>query len=126
MEIKVIESPINKRTPYSLAIRADKLIFVSGQVGIENPKTGTNNNDTRSQCRQCIENMKSVLESAGSNLSDVVKVNVFLKLPDDMSVMNEVFTEYFPNSPPARSTIIADLVLPNMLVEIDCIACAKV
>ena len=66
--------------------------------------------------------MKRVLEAAGASLDDVVKVTVFLRNEEDFSKMNEIYQGYFPKDKPARSTVVAGLVLPNMLIEMDCIA----
>ena len=121
MKINFFASP--KKTPYSQSVRAGNLIFVSGQVGID--KEPGNSNDFYAQCKRCFEKLKSALETAGSDMPHVVKVTVFLKQAGDMSVMNEMFTEYFPISPPARSTIVTELIAPEMLIEIDCFACTK-
>ena len=110
-------------TPYSPAVRSTDHIFVSGQIGFTNPETGKDNIGIEAQTRQCLENMKSVLEGMGSSLSDVVKVTVFLKNEGDLAKMNETYISYFPNNRPARSTIITNLINPKMLIEIECIAC---
>ena len=68
--------------------------------------------------------MKNVLKAAGANLDDVVKVTIFLKNVDDFAKMNEIYQGYFSEDYPARSTAVTDLVIPNMLVEIECIAYA--
>jgi len=108
--------------PYSPAVRAADYIFVSGQIGFTNPETGKDNVGIEAQTRQCLENMKRVLEDMGSSLSDVVKVTVFLKDDDDFAKMNETYVSYFHNNRPARSTIITNLINPKMLIEIECIA----
>lgn len=74
------------------------------------------------QTRQCLENMKQVLEIAGSSLDDVVKVTVFLGNVTDYIKMNEVYKSYFSKDQPARSTAVTGLVIPNMLIEMECIA----
>jgi len=66
--------------------------------------------------------MRQVLEAAGSSLSDVVKVTIFLAHADDFAQVNGVYRSYFPKGRPARSTAITDLVKPDMLIEIECIA----
>ncbi len=108
--------------PYSPAVRSGDYIFVSGQVGFTNPETGKDNVGIEAQTKQCLENMKRVLESVGSSLSDVAKVTVFLKNNDDFAKMNETYISYFPKNRPARSTIITNLINPEMLIEIECIA----
>ncbi|MEX1255713.1 MAG: RidA family protein [Dehalococcoidia bacterium] len=106
--------------PFSAAVRTGNLLFVSGQVGIRDGKTGEG---IEEQTRFTMENIRDVLAQAGASLADVVKVTVFLT---DMSVwpaMNEVYREYFANEPPARSALGATaLALPGLLVEIECVA----
>ncbi len=121
MSKKVISIPDAPKLPFSPAIRAGDYIFVSGQVGFVNA-TGKEVKGTEAQTRLCLENMKRVLVAAGASLDDVVKVNVFLRNEEDFAKMNEVYQGYFPGDKPARSTVVAGLALPNMLIEIDCIA----
>jgi len=116
---KVITVPSAPKLPFSPAIRAGDYIFVSGQVGI------TDAQDVKgleAQVKQCLENMKAVLTAAGSSLDDVVKVTVFLRNEKDFATMNEVYQSYFTKDHPARSTIITGLAMPNMLIEMECIA----
>ena len=106
--------------PFSAAVRAGDLLFVSGQVGICDGKTG---DGIEEQTRFTLESIRDVLSKAGCTLEDVVKVTVFIT---DMSLwpaMNEVYREYFPNDPPARSALgVNDLALPDLLVEMECVA----
>jgi 2-iminobutanoate/2-iminopropanoate deaminase len=106
--------------PFSAAVESNGLLFVSGQVGIRDGKTG---DGIEVQTRMTLDNMREVLERAGSSLERVLKVTVFMT---DMALwpkMNEVYREYFPNDPPARSALGANaLALPELLVEIECIA----
>ncbi len=74
------------------------------------------------QTRQCLENIRQILEAAGSSLEDVVKVTVFLRDAGYFAQMNEVYQSYFPKDHPARSAVVTGSVVPNMLVEIECIA----
>ena len=105
----------------SPAVRAGDFIFVSGQGGVVDAQ-GNPVEGIEAQTRQCFENMKQVLQVAGSSLSDVVKVTVFLANIDDFAKMNEVYRGYFPKDAPARSTVITGLVHSDMLIEIECIA----
>ncbi len=118
---EVIIMSYTANLPFSSAVRAGDFTFVSGQGGHvdtqENPVEGI-----EAQTRQCLENMKQVLQVAGSSLSDVVKVTVFLANIDDFAKMNEVYRGYFPKDAPARSTAITGLVRSGMLIEIECIA----
>jgi 2-iminobutanoate/2-iminopropanoate deaminase len=116
---KVITVPSAPKLPFSPAIKAGDYIFVSGQVGI------TDAQDVKgieAQVKQCLENTKAVLTAAGSSLDDVVKVTVFLRNDKDFAKMNEVYQRYFTKDRPARSTIVTGLGLPNMLIEMECIA----
>ncbi len=111
--------------PYSQAIRAGNLIFLSGQIPIH-PVTGERvGRDVREQTRQVLENMKAVLQSQGLGMQDVVKVTIFLKDMGDFSVMNEVYASYFPSSPPARSTVEVSRLPKDVDVEIEAIAVAN-
>ncbi len=106
--------------PFSDAVRTGNLLFVSGQVGIRNGRTG---DGIEEQTRFTLENMRAVLECAGSSLDRVVKVTVFITDVSLWPKMNEVYREYFPVDPPARSALGANgLALPDFLVEMECIA----
>ena len=109
--------------PFSAAVRTGNLLFVSGQVGMRGGKVGQG---IEEQTRFTLENIRDVLAQAGCALSDVVKVTVFIT---DMSLwprMNDVYREYFPSEMPARSALGANgLALPDLLVEIECVAEAR-
>jgi 2-iminobutanoate/2-iminopropanoate deaminase len=107
--------------PYSQAVKAGSLLFISGQGPID-PKTGKKvAGDIREQTRQVLENIKGILEAAGLTLENVVKVNVYLKNMSDFPKMNEVYKEYFKENPPARTTVQATPPA-DIDVEIDAIA----
>ncbi len=118
---EVIIMPKTEGHPYSSAIRAGEYIFLSGQIGSVDDR-GNEVKGIEAQTKQCLENMKHVLEVAGSSLGDVVKVAVFLANVNDFAKMNEVYRSYFPKDRPVRSTIITGLVRPDMLIEMECIA----
>jgi 2-iminobutanoate/2-iminopropanoate deaminase len=118
---RVITLPDAPELPFSAAIRAGDYIFVSGQIGHTDAQ-GREVKGIEAQVRQCLENMKKVLAAAGSSLDEVVKVTVFLRNEGDFARMNEIYQSYFTKDRPARSTVIAGLALPSMLIEIDCIA----
>ena len=120
MAKEVVTVPNRPKTPYSPGIKAGDYIFVSGQVGLVDDK-GRELKGIEAQARQCLENVKQVLEAAGSSLSDVVKVTVFLVKADDFDKMNEVYQSYFTKDLPARSTVIAGLARSTMEIEIECI-----
>lgn len=108
--------------PYSQAIKANGFLFASGQVAID-PKTNEFiGGDIRQQTERVFENVKALLEAAGSNLHHVVKTTVFLKDMNDFSAMNEIYARYFTAAPPARSTVAAAGLPKNALLEIEVIA----
>jgi 2-iminobutanoate/2-iminopropanoate deaminase len=106
--------------PYSQAVVADGFIFVAGQVAV-NPKTNQGElGDIKTETRRALMNLQAVLESAGSSLQEVVRVGVYLVDLKDFDAMNEVYREFFPTDPPARTTV--GVQLPTIKIEIDCIA----
>ena len=107
--------------PYSQAVRVGNLIFTAGQAGVD-PATGQSAGPTfEAQARQAFANLRAVLEDSGSGLRRVVKVTCFLADPDAFPKLNELFTEYFPESPPARSTPVISLP-KGLLFSIEAIA----
>jgi 2-iminobutanoate/2-iminopropanoate deaminase len=108
------------RGPYSQAIVADGFVFVAGQVPVNPATNELVLGDIASETKLTLENVRAVLEAAGSSLRDVVRVGVFLADLNDFAAMNEVYTKYFPVDPPARSTV--GVHLPKIKIEIDCIA----
>jgi 2-iminobutanoate/2-iminopropanoate deaminase len=108
--------------PYSQAIRANGFLYVSGQVALD-PKTGELvGADIQQQTQRTLENLKGILEAAGSNLHHVVKTTVFLKDMNDFAAMNEVYAKFFTLAPPARSTVQVARLPKDALVEIEVIA----
>jgi len=108
--------------PYSPAIVWDRFVFVSGQIGIHPETRQLPPGGVAAETAQALENLKAVLESAGSSLSKVLRATVFLRSMDDFAAMNEVYAKYFPDTPPARTTVaVAGLPL-DARVEIDLIA----
>jgi 2-iminobutanoate/2-iminopropanoate deaminase len=108
--------------PYSQAIQVDKLIFASGQIALDPQSGDLVEGDVGTQTKQVIENLKAVLESAGSSLAKVVKTTIYLKNMDDFARVNEVYGSYFAQSLPARSTVEVARLPKDVFVEIDCIA----
>ncbi len=106
--------------PYSQAIVAEGFVFVAGQLAVNPASNELELGDVRSQTRRALENIRAILEAAGSSLSDVVRVGVFLADMNDFQAMNEVYREFFPDDPPARTTV--GVTMPKIRVEIDCIA----
>lgn len=108
--------------PYSQAIQAGNLIFLSGQVPID-PATGAVvEGGIQEQARQSLSNLKAVLNEAGTNMGAVVKTTVFLKDMDDFAAMNEVYAQFFQEPYPARSAVQAAKLPKDVLVEIEAIA----
>ena len=107
--------------PYSQAVRVGNLVFTAGQAGID-PVTGQPAGATfDAQARQALANLRAVLEDAGTGLHRVVKVTCFVAEAEAFPKLNELFTEFFPTSPPVRSTPV--VALPKgLLFSIDAIA----
>lgn len=110
--------------PYSQAIRANGFLFLSGQVSLDPATQQLIQGDIAAQTTRVLENLKGVLEAAGSSLDRVVKTTVYLKDMNDFSAMNEVYARYFPNDPPARATVEVARLPKDARVEIDLIALA--
>jgi 2-iminobutanoate/2-iminopropanoate deaminase len=112
------------RVPLSQAIKTGGWIFVSGQLGMD-PQTGRlAEGGIKAETRQVCENLKAVLEAAGSSLGQVAKVTIFLADLGELMAMNEVFNGYFPKAPPARTTFQAAGLVAGARVEIEAIASA--
>lgn len=106
--------------PYSVAVRAGGLIYVSGTLS-QDDKGDLVGADAAAQTRRILDRMKGVLEAAGSSLPNVVAVTVYLKNAADFATMNDAYRTYWPKDPPTRTTVITDLLL-GALVEISMIA----
>ncbi len=110
--------------PYSQAIIAGGFVFVSGQIAID-PATGQIvEGDIGAMTRRIFANLKAVLEAAGSSLAKVVKTTVFLADMDDFQAMNAAYAEFFPENPPARSTVQVARLPRDARVEIEVVALA--
>jgi 2-iminobutanoate/2-iminopropanoate deaminase len=108
--------------PYSQAIATKDLIFVSGQIPLD-PETGEIvNGGIVAQTKVVLENLKAILEAAGSSLDKVVKTTIYLKNMEDFGAMNDVYKEYFVKSFPARATVAVSFLPRDVDVEIDAIA----
>lgn len=95
--------------PYSPAVRAGDFLFVAGQPGLD-PSTGSGPpGGFEAEARQAFANLRTVVEAAGASLQRVVRVTVFLGNAEDFPAMNQLFAEFFPSAPPARSTPIVGL-----------------
>jgi 2-iminobutanoate/2-iminopropanoate deaminase len=110
--------------PYSQAIRAQGLIFTSGQVAIDPATQQVVEGDVTAQTDRVLKNLSAILKASGSNLEKVLRCTVFLKNMGDFAAMNEVYGRYFKQLPPARSTVEVARLPKDVLVEIDVIALA--
>lgn len=108
--------------PYSQAIRTENLVFTAGQIGLDPGAMEIVEGGVEAQTRQALTNLKRVLEAADSGLNFVVKTTVFLQSMDDFAKMNAVYAEFFPENPPARSTVAVAALPKGALVEIECVA----
>lgn len=109
--------------PYSQAVKAGNLVFVSGQISLD-PLTGELiKDDIGKAAERSLENVKAILEAANTSLDNVVKTNVFVKDMNDFAAVNEVYAKYFKKDMPARSCVEAKLP-KDALVEIEVIALA--
>lgn len=110
--------------PYSQAIKANGMVFCSGQIPID-PATGNFvSDDIVAQTEQVFKNLGEVLAAAGASFETVVKTSVFLADMNDFAAMNEVYSRYFDTNKPARATVQAARLPRDARVEIDCIAVA--
>ena len=108
--------------PYSQAIKANGMVFCSGQIPID-PETGQFvSDDVAEQTEQVFKNLEAVLKAAGADLGKVVKTTVFLADMNDFTAMNEVYGRWFSENKPARATIQAARLPRDARVEIECIA----
>jgi 2-iminobutanoate/2-iminopropanoate deaminase len=110
--------------PYSQAIKANGLVFVSGQIPLDPATMQVVEGGVREQTERVMKNIRAVLEAAGSSLDRVVKTTVFLADLGDFGEMNEVYGSFFSEAPPARSTVEVARLPRDVRVEIDAIAVA--
>lgn len=108
--------------PYSQAIRTEHLVFTAGQIGLDPATMELVEGGVEAQTRQALTNLKRVLEAADSGLNFITKTTVFLQSMSDFAAMNAVYQEFFPENPPARSTVAVAALPKGALVEIECIA----
>ena len=109
--------------PYSQAIRFGKFLFISGQIPINPDTMETVKGTIEDQAVQVISNIKAILESAGMDLTDVVKTTLFLTRLEDFDRVNKIYKSYFADNPPARSTIEVSRLPKDADIEIEAIAC---
>lgn len=109
--------------PYSQAIRAGNLLFVSGQIPID-PSSGQiiEDKSIRAQTRRVLQNIQGILQAGGASLNDVVKTTVYLKDMNEFAEMNAAYAEFFQAVPPSRATVEVARLPRDVSIEIDCIA----
>ncbi len=108
--------------PYSQAIRANGLVFISGQVAIDPATQQVVEGDVTVQTERVMKSLAAILSAAGSSVDQVLRCTVFLKSMNDFAAMNAVYGKYFSSGPPARSTVEVSRLPKDVLVEIDVIA----
>ena len=108
--------------PYSQAIEVNGLIFTSGQLPIIPESGELINDDIKKATARSLENIKEILQEAGSSLDKVVKVNIFLKDMNDFSSVNEVYSKYFTTNKPARSCVEVSKLPKDGIIEIEAVA----
>ncbi len=111
--------------PYTQAQQAGDFIFVSGQIPFVPSTMKLVSEDVQEQTRQSLENVKAILEEAGSSLEDVIKAGVFIKDMNDFAKINEVYAEYFSTNKPARACVEVARLPLDVKVEIEVIAYIK-
>ena len=110
------------RAPYNQAIRVGELVFVAGQLGLRPGESEMVGTAIAEQTEQVMKNLSEVLRAAGAGLADVIKTTVYLSDMNDFAAMNEVYGRFFPENPPARSTVQAARLPRDARVEIDVVA----
>ncbi|MGA2489386.1 MAG: Rid family detoxifying hydrolase [Anaerolineales bacterium] len=127
MDKKVIVSEKAPKAigPYSVAIRSGMFVFASGQLGLDPQSGDLVPGGIEVETRQALTNIRYVLADSGSGLEAAVKTTVFLKDMADFSKMNAIYAEFFPENPPARSTVQVTALPKGGSVEIEVVALAK-
>lgn len=108
--------------PYAAYRNAGPYLFTSGQLPLDPETNEFSGQDVSSQTRQCLENLKTILEINEGSLQDVIKTTVYLHSMDDFAQVNEVYAQYFQEEPPARETVAVVQLPLGVPVEISCIA----
>ena len=117
--IRTPKAPVPKAS-YSQAVVSGGVVFVSGQVAIHPETNEIEHGTLRSETERIFDNIQTILAEAGCGMKDVVRVGVYLADLKDFAEMNKIYANYFPENPPARTTIAAGLL--GVKIEIDCIA----
>jgi len=108
--------------PYSQAIKANGLLFVSGCIGFDPTTTILAEGGIEAQTEQALKNLRAVVEDGGSSVGQVIKTTLFLKSMDDFATVNKIYADFFGGHAPARSTVEVARLPKDALFEIECIA----
>jgi 2-iminobutanoate/2-iminopropanoate deaminase len=117
----IISDKLPAAGPYSIAIEANGFVFLSGQLPV-NPATGEIITEIKGAAKQALTNIQTVLNDIGLPMSSIVKTTIFLKNMVDFPVVNEIYADFFPQEPPARSTVEVSNLPKGVLLEIEAIA----
>ena len=107
--------------PYSQAVKTEAMVFVSGQLALDPASGNIVTGGIKAETRQAMQNLKRILEAAGSNLENVVKTTLFIKDMNDFPMINEVYGEFFQNDPPARACVEVARLPKDANVEIEAV-----
>jgi 2-iminobutanoate/2-iminopropanoate deaminase len=124
-QIVVSEKAPKAIGPYSVATRFGDLVFASGQLGLDPTNGNLVAGGVEAETRQALENLKAVLEAAGTSFANVMKTTIFLRDMADFSRVNTIYGEYFPANSPARSTVQVAALPKGGAVEIEAVACLE-
>lgn len=108
--------------PYSQAVKVGNFLFCSGQIPLDPVTSQVVSGDVKAQTKQVMENIRAVLKTAGAGFESIAKTTIFLKSMGDFPQVNEVYGEYFPSNPPARSTVEVARLPKDVQVEIEVLA----
>ncbi|ELL44853.1 RidA family protein [Spiroplasma melliferum] len=127
MSKKIISTHLAPKAigPYSQAVKIGNFLYVSGQLPLDPTTMMIEGTTITEQAKCALENLKAIVQSAGYSLTDVIKVNIFLKDINDFPAMNEVYQKYFTENFPARSAVAVANLPKNALVEIEAIGCLR-
>ena len=122
MKIEIIDTDraAKSSSPLSQAIKVEKHIYISGQLG-KNPSTGELSSSIEEQTNNALLNLKAIIEEAGGDLENIVKTTIFLVNLDNVSIVNKIYKEFFSNIKPARSCIEVSRLAGGALIEIEAI-----
>lgn len=113
--------PNGTRAPFTPMVGAGELLFLSGQLGLDEEGKLVSG-DVAAETRRCFERIRALLATAGCGVEHIVKTTIFLAAAEDFAIFNAAYAAEFKGPPPARSTVLAGLLIPGARVEIEVIA----